>query len=142
MAEWDGNESSCSCDCGFDIPKGGTLDELKLKKALAPEHGGTGLTSIDALRDLLGVTKIQSGYIAPLGGTDAGSYKDGTREFYTPFKAPPAVVIGFDTTSTAGSFGKCSVALVDATETGFTFRFFNGDDTKRNPGFVWIASEI
>lgn len=29
--EWDGNESSCSCDCGFDIPKGGTLDELNVK---------------------------------------------------------------------------------------------------------------
>lgn len=28
MAEWDGLESSCACDCGFDIPRGGTLDEL------------------------------------------------------------------------------------------------------------------
>ena len=28
MTEWDGHESSCSCDCGFDIPRGGTLDEL------------------------------------------------------------------------------------------------------------------
>lgn len=31
MALWDGNESSCSCDCGFDIPKGGTLDGLIVK---------------------------------------------------------------------------------------------------------------
>lgn len=31
MPEWDGNESSCSCDCGFDIPKGGTLDALTVK---------------------------------------------------------------------------------------------------------------
>ncbi len=31
MSEWDGNESSCSCDCGFDIPKGGTLDKLVVK---------------------------------------------------------------------------------------------------------------
>ena len=31
MAEWDGNESSCACDCGFDIPKGGCLDELTVK---------------------------------------------------------------------------------------------------------------
>lgn len=28
MSKWDGNESSCSCDCGFDIPKGGHLDAL------------------------------------------------------------------------------------------------------------------
>lgn len=31
MAEWDGNESSCACDCGFDIPKGGCLDALNVK---------------------------------------------------------------------------------------------------------------
>lgn len=31
MPEWDGNENSCSCDCGFDIPKGGTLDTLTVK---------------------------------------------------------------------------------------------------------------
>ncbi len=30
MAEWDGNESSCACDCGFDIPKGGRLETLTL----------------------------------------------------------------------------------------------------------------
>lgn len=30
MSEWDGNESSCSCDCGFDIPKGGHLETLTL----------------------------------------------------------------------------------------------------------------
>ena len=30
MTQWDGNESSCSCDCGFDIPKGGHLDALTL----------------------------------------------------------------------------------------------------------------
>lgn len=31
MALWDGNEHSCSCDCGFDIPKGGTLNTLTVK---------------------------------------------------------------------------------------------------------------
>lgn len=31
MAEWDGKEESCSCDCGFDIPKGGCLDALTVK---------------------------------------------------------------------------------------------------------------
>lgn len=30
MSEWDGNESSCACDCGFDIPKGGHLGKLTL----------------------------------------------------------------------------------------------------------------
>lgn len=30
MSEWDGHESSCACDCGFDIPKGGHLETLTL----------------------------------------------------------------------------------------------------------------
>lgn len=30
MSEWNGNESSCACDCGFDIPKGGHLETLTL----------------------------------------------------------------------------------------------------------------
>lgn len=31
MAKWDGRENSCSCNCGFDIPAGGTLDKLIVK---------------------------------------------------------------------------------------------------------------
>lgn len=31
MSEWDGHEGSCSCDCGFDIPKGGHLKSLTLE---------------------------------------------------------------------------------------------------------------
>jgi len=31
MAEWDGHESSCACDCGFDIPRGGHLDTLTVR---------------------------------------------------------------------------------------------------------------
>lgn len=141
MAEWDGNESSCSCDCGFDIPKGGTLNKLKLNEPLAPEYGGTGVISIDELRNLIGIGKIQSGTIDAMGNTAGGSYRDGSHEFQTPFSNPPTVVIGFVSTSSAAAFGKCSVAVVDVTKTGFTFRFFNGDDSNRNPKFNWIASE-
>lgn len=140
MTQWDGNESSCSCDCGFDIPKGGTLDELHLKTPLAPENGGTGVESIDQLLGALGTLKIQAGYKAALGSTAAGAYKDGSVEFWSPFVAPPVVVIGFETTSTAGTFGCCSVAVTDVTEYGFSFRFFNGDSANRNPKFQWIAA--
>lgn len=31
MSAWDGHESSCACDCGFDIPKGGHLKTLTLE---------------------------------------------------------------------------------------------------------------
>lgn len=30
MSVWDGNEGSCACNCGFDIPKGGHLEKLTL----------------------------------------------------------------------------------------------------------------
>lgn len=140
MAQWDGNEHSCSCDCGFDIPKGGTLDELHLKTPLAPESGGTGVKSMDALLGALGTLKIQAGNTAALGNTAGGAYKDGYEEFWSPFTVAPVVVIGFDSTSTSGTFGCCSVAVTEVTESGFSFRFFNGDTSNRNPSFQWIAA--
>lgn len=142
MAEWDGNESSCSCDCGFDIPRGGILDEVRLKKPLLPDSGGTGVASLEKLRDALGILKVQAGDIPALGNTGAGEYQDGSVEFWTPFVGPPVVVIGFASESESGTFGRCSVATVEITNTGFKFRFFNGDSSNRNPTFQWIAAGI
>ena len=139
MAEWDGNESSCSCDCGFDIPKGGTLDELNLKTPLTPESGGTGVKSIEELLGVLRTLKTQAGYKYALGNTASGEYRDGSVEFWWPFTTPPVVVIGFDSTSASGTFGRCCVAVTEVTESGFSFRFFNGDSANRNPNFQWIA---
>lgn len=142
MAEWDGNESSCSCNCGFDIPKGGTLGCLSLETPLSIESGGTGETTVDGVLTSLGLLKIQAGDIPAMGNTAGGAYQDGSVEFWTPFTAPPVVVIGFNSSSTSGAFGCCSVSTVNITANGFTFRFFNGDSSARNPAFQWIAAGI
>jgi hypothetical protein len=61
MAEWDGKESSCSCNCGFDIPKGGKLDDLTLTNPLGLASGGTGVKTLDELKALLGITEDDPG---------------------------------------------------------------------------------
>ena len=139
MAQWDGNESSCSCDCGFDIPKGGTLDKLVLKEPLDAESGGTGVRNHFELRSALGVSVTQAGAIPAMGNTAAGEYRDGYCEFATPFVLPPTVIICFNSSSASGTFGRCTVAVTEVDENGFSFRFFNGDSSNRNPDFNWIA---
>lgn len=87
---------------------------------------------------------VQSGYVTAAGNTAAGSYVDVAVTFPAAFAegTTPAVVVGFASASTAGTFGRCSCAVVTGTvtNTGFTLRFFNGDSSNRNPGFVWIAT--
>lgn len=88
-----------------------------------------------------GIANIQAGYIDALGSTASGSYKDGTVTFPKAFAAgtTPVVVIGFHYQSTAGSPGDMSVAVVSAGNTGFTFRFYNGNSSSRNPAYSYIA---
>ena len=69
-----------------------------------------------------------------------GGYVDVSVTFPKAFYAAPVVVVGFETESTAGSFGRCSVAVMGTvTTTGFTARIFNGDSTNRAPRVSWIA---
>lgn len=91
-----------------------------------------------------GLANVQAGYIDALGSTASGSYKDGTVTFPKAFAAGtvPVVVIGFQYTSTAGSPGDMSVAVVSAGNTGFTFRFYNGNSSSRNPAYSYIAFGI
>lgn len=69
-----------------------------------------------------------------------GGYADVSVTFPKEFYAAPVVVVGFETESTAGAFGKCTVAVTGTvTTTGFTARIFNGDTTNRMPRVSWIA---
>lgn len=71
---------------------------------------------------------------------NAGEYADYPVTFPKAFHAAPIVVVGFETESGQGAFGKCSVAVTGAvTETGFTARVYNGDTSTRNPRVSWIA---
>ena len=91
-----------------------------------------------------GLLNVRAGTIGQLGSTAGGATNDGSVTFDKAFKAGtvPIVVICFNTASTAGAFGRCAVSVMETTNTGFTFRFFNGDTSNRNPGFSYIAFGI
>ena len=123
MPEWDGNESSCSCDCGFDIPKGGKLDGLELASPLSVESGGTGATDPQTARKNLGITAENLGItkeslgvsLAGLGiytgqsstfNVSAGSPATVNISFPTTFAAPPAIFIAPQfAADSAGAYG-------------------------------------
>nr|DAH56772.1 MAG TPA: H-type lectin domain [Caudoviricetes sp.] len=70
----------------------------------------------------------------------AGAYADYPVTFPRAFYAAPIVVVGLETESAAGAFGKCVVAVTGTvTETGFTARVYNGDTSPRSPRVNWIA---
>lgn len=69
----------------------------------------------------------------------SGAYADVAVSFNKTFNTAPVVVVGFYSTSTGATFGRCSCAVHSVTTTGFTIRFFNGDTVGRQPNFRWIA---
>ena len=82
---------------------------------------------------------VQCGRIAATS-VDSDSYADVSVTFPKAFHSAPIVVVGFETESGAGSFGRCSAAVTGTvTAAGFTVRIFNGDATARVPRVSWIA---
>jgi len=71
--------------------------------------------------------------------TPANSTKTLDITFGKTFPAIPNVVVGFDSNSTDGAFGKCSCSVTGITTTGCTIKIFNGDTTSRSPNCHWIA---
>ena len=69
----------------------------------------------------------------------ANSYKDYEVTFNKSFPSAPIVVACFQSTSTAGDFGNCTLGIVSTSATGFTVRVFNGDASGRGPNINWIA---
>ena len=92
MAQWDGKEESCSCDCGFDIPKGGKLNQLTLANALGVASGGTGAKTASQARVNLG---IQCGYasVAVANLASLGVANSNQITCPTAFKSTPIVAI-------------------------------------------------
>ena len=58
---------------------------------------------------------------------------------YTGFSQPPVVIPVFESTSTAGAFGLCSVSVNNVTATGANIRCANGGTGNRAPNVTWIA---
>ena len=72
----------------------------------------------------------------------AGSYKDYNVTFNKVFSVIPKVVASFQSTSTAGAFGRCTLGIVSTSTTGFTVRVFNGDSSGRGPNIDWVAVAV
>lgn len=119
----------------------GSVDECGVRlygEYLNLAHGTTygSVPMVDAAK----AVAAQSGTVQPSTGVPAGSASDlRSVTFPTPYDSAPNVVVGFISTTSAGGFGRCSVAVNDISATGFTYRIFNGDTTARNPGICWIA---
>lgn len=85
------------------------------------------------------------------GGIDvpANSYVDVKANFSKAFTDTPFVICCFETDSTAGHFGRCTVSVCPKTDahagtdaTHVVLRIFNGDTTGRKPRVKWLAIEL
>lgn len=139
MPEWDGNESSCSCDCGFDIPKGGTLDGLSLKNPLPVSSGGTGGTDAPSARKSIGVYSGRSSKTTSLSSSNSVTV---SISFGVTFASTPNVVVAPQTAETAeGSYG-IFFYIKSISTTGCTVRLTTnvGDASLLGNVYVqWIA---
>ncbi len=121
MAEWDGNESSCSCDCGFDIPKGGTLEALNLNVALGIPSGGTGANTASDARKNLGI-QCGTGSVAVAQLASYAVSNSSQITFPTAFKSTPLVTIAPVYAQYTGYF---VYSISDLSPTGFKINATN-----------------
>lgn len=110
----------------------GTLSTT-LSEALGISSGGASSGSGTGGRSIIKTGTITGSSI------NANSYADYTVTFSEAFESVPVVMACFQSTSTAGYFGRCTVAVVSTTKTGCTIRVFNGDSSARGPNINWIA---
>lgn len=116
---------------------------------------GTNTTNIGKVSDRVGtleryahIKHIETG---TFGGTDVSpnSYVDVETNFSKAFTNTPFVICCFETDSTAGYFGRCTVSVYPKTDkhagtdaTHVVLRIFNGDNTGRKPRVKWLAIEL
>ena len=84
------------------------------------------------------VKKIQTGTTGSIA-VSASAYTDKAITFSPAFTSTPAMIVSFYTSSTAGTFGRCSVAVSAISRTGATIRVYNGDTGQRSPNVYWTA---
>lgn len=81
---------------------------------------------------------MESGHITG-SSVPKDDYVDYSISFTKPFPKAPTVIACFQSTSTAGAFGRCTLGVVSTTVSGATIRVFNGDESSRGPNINWIA---
>lgn len=140
MAQWDGNESSCACNCGFDIPKGGTLDHLTLKTPLSIESGGMGTSDPCAFRPVLGIYSGKSDGIT--NTLDSSHPVDIEIDFPVTFAEIPNVVVTPQTDKSAATSYGLFFYIKNITTSGCTVRMTTNVPDAKNIGTLyvqWIA---
>ena len=100
--------------------------------------------SIIGLEGYAHIKDIQMGVLE--GATvNNDSYLDRTVTFPRAFSSTPFVMCCFETDSTAGKFGRCTVAVRfkgTNNEKQVQLRVYNGDTTSRVPRIRWLAIEM
>ena len=81
---------------------------------------------------------IETGHITGVS-VAAGDTHDYSISFTKTFRTAPTVIACFQSTSSAGAFGNCTLGVVSTTVSGATIRMFNGDGSARGPNIDWIA---
>ena len=84
---------------------------------------------------------IETGHITG-SSVPRGDYVDYDISFTKPFSSAPTVIACFQSTSTAGNFGRCTLGVVSVSVSGATIRVFNGDESARGPNVDWIAVKV
>ena len=118
--------------------------DVLLERYIEMELGNLSTTLAEALGisdssgASVGTATYESGTITG-SSVSANSYKDYNVTFSKTFSAAPIVVACFQSTSTAGAFGNCTLGIVSTSSTGFTVRVFNGDTQGRGPNINWVA---
>lgn len=110
------------------------------------------ITSVSSrVGTLEGYAHIKHIETGTFGGTDvsSNSYVDVKANFSKAFTDTPFVICCFESDSTAGYFGRCTVSVCPKTDkhdgtdaTHVVLRIFNGDSTGRKPRVKWLAIEI
>ena len=139
MAQWDGNESSCACNCGFDIPKGGTLDALSLKTPLQIASGGMGTSDPCSFRPALG---IYAGKSSGVSNLDSSNPVDITITFPKTFTAVPNVVVAPQTDKNAATIYGIFFYIKNITTSDCTVRLTTNVPAAANIGTMylqWVA---
>lgn len=100
--------------------------------------------SIIRLENSVLIKDIQTGVLE--GATvNNDSYLDRTVTFPRAFSSTPFVMCCFETDSTAGKFGRCTVAVLFKgvnNEKQVQLRIYNGDTVSRVPRIRWLAIEM
>lgn len=119
-------------------------------------NGGTGATSASGARTNLGIShttssdnmqqvskfgdfQIITGFVTGVA-VNSSSYQDVVVSYASAFSSTPCVVVGLQSGSTAGTFGRVNAALrYTGSTTELTIRVANGDTTQRAPNLTFIA---